>query len=362
MNRVYYGKVGGGKTYCVMFQEIIPALRAGRKVITNIDKLNLPELRNYIGKDIDITVRQSLKWWQESLTCDVEDDGVEGRAVLNPALSDNALYVIDEAQFIWDARQFKDTKSGFLHLLEYNRHFGVDLVFITQNVKRCDVNISRLANDSYQIKNLGFLHGFTKNRFAVNRRQTPFDKDVIAQYTRRYDSVIFTLFRSGVDVNAVKQKGRFSSTVVSAFIIFAIICLGVLFSQGNPVKAIAKTAENKKGVTTNANSPVNFLGIAPAAINQSGDAKNLKSGQSLSPTNTLSVKLQDVPCKRIGYIEANGSVWEIERCGDVIETYRNRKLVKTVTSPAGSALAEGGKSPSRDLVSNTNNSNTLKEN
>jgi len=315
VNRVYYGKVGGGKTHCVMFQEIIPALRAGRKVVTNIDGLNVRELRNYIGKDIDITVRGSISWWQKTLTCEIIDDGHDGKAVLNPDMFPDALYVIDEAQFIWDARQFKDTKSGFLHLLEYNRHLGVDLVFITQNVKRCDVNISRLANDSYQIKNIGFLHSFAKNRYVVNRRQTPFDKDVIAQYSHKYNPAIFTLFQSGANSNSVKQKSKFSAYFVMPVVLLFIFCVVMLIKQGNPIAAISKSTI-KKGVN-NVNNSVDIFGLPHVTSRQVSDQTGNEIQESASGEDAEPIKIKEVKkysleylqneCYKIGYV-SNGSI------------------------------------------------------
>ena len=389
MNRVYYGKIGGGKTFCVMFQEIIPALRNGRKVITNIDSLDIRELRNYIGKDIDITVRQSIKWWRSSLTCDIADDGLEGKAVMNPALIEGALYVIDEAQFIWDAREFKDTKSGFLHLLEYNRHFGIDLVFITQNVKRCDVNISRLANDSYQIKNLGFLHGFARNRFVVNRRQTPFDKDVISQYTRKYDSNIFTLYKSGVDANAEKQRSKFSAYVVVPFLLLFIFSVVMLVKQGNPIAAISKQQKVVKDV----NNSDSILGIPIFTSDKNSSSVANKSSNPVSAANTeLKIKRYsltdlDERCESLGYVKNETIEMRYYECPEISVITRNgvvdklfrRKAVSVSFEPvqslpassgaviapsASPALAEGGRSKgfSGDLVYIPTSQTLLKKN
>lgn len=399
MNRVYYGKIGGGKTFAVIFQELLPALRAGRKVITNIDGLNIREIRNYIGKEIDLEVRMSRRWWRESLSCELQDDGHEGRAVLNSALFENALYIIDEAQMIWDAREFKDTKSGFLHLLEYNRHFGIDIVFVTQNVKRCDVNISRLANDSYQIKNLGFVNFFLKNRFAVNRRQTPFDKDVIAQYTRSYDPVIFSLYRSGVDANAVKQKGRYSSPVVFAFIIFFAVAVGVLINQGNPIASITKSVTQKKeGVNNNGGNSNNIFGLPPITYNQVPAQTGNKSYKSSSPEDKKPViplpAWQDqaeleASCINAGFVRNTETELIYYECPNASVIVRNGKTdrvfkksassmpeplkINPVVSgalsnpPASPALAGGGredapKGLTGDLVNNANKSNTFKKN
>jgi zona occludens toxin (predicted ATPase) len=398
MNRVYYGKIGGGKTCCVIFQELIPALRAGRKVVTNIDGLNLREIRNYIGKEIDLVVKTSLQWWRDSLTCQVieKEDG-ESEKVLNPAISEGALYIIDECQMIWDAREFKDTKKGFLNLIEYNRHFGIDIVFVTQNVKRCDVNISRLANDSYQIKNLGFLHSFTKNRFAVNRRQTPFDKDVISQYTRKYDPVIFTLYKSGVDANAVKQKSKFSAYLVMPVVLLFIFCVVMLVKQGNPIAAISKHTGVK-----NADSSNNISGLPVLTYSKNPIEGDSSSHSASPPKNTQLVKYSvadlESRCINAGFVKSAEEEFDpIELvyydCFDALVIVRNGKIDRIFRKSASSAvfsasepfkinpavsgavsipsaspaLAEGGRGDTKkvspgDLVYNANKSNTFIKN
>lgn len=398
MNRVYYGKIGGGKTHCVIFQEIIPALRAGRTVYTNIDSLDIQGLRNYIGNDVNLFIRTSLKWWRQSLTCDVIDDGVDGKAVLNPALSEGALYVIDECQFVWDAREFKDTKSGFLHLLEYNRHFGIDIVFVTQNVKRCDVNIGRLANDSYQIKNLGFLHGLARNKYVVNRRQTPFDKDVISQYTQSYIPALFSLYKSGANAHTKKQKAAFSSYVILPFVLLIVISIVVLVKQGNPIAAVGKqfTEKQNKGVNKNANnlnsvSPSSSVAIYQNGVSTSFESHSATSSENSQPLNTLPVRYGPADlesrCFLVGYISgkiqgadvkkeyydcpeasiivSNGKRESVYRklSSYVSESLKQQPAQSEAVKPlaASPALAEGGKGSgsSGDLVNNANKSNTI---
>jgi zona occludens toxin len=397
MNRVYYGKIGGGKTHCVMFQELIPALRAGRKVVTNIDGLNVREIRNYIGKDIDLIVKTSLQWWRDSLTCQVieEEDG-ESEKILNPAISEGALYIIDECQMIWDAREFKDTKKGFLNLIEYNRHFGIDIVFITQNVKRCDVNLSRLANDSYQIKNLGFLHAIARNSYVVNRRQTPFDKDVISQYKQSYKKEIFALYRSGADANSVKQKSKFSAYLVMPVVLLFFFCVSMLVKQGNPIAAISKST-TKKGVN-NVNNPDNIFGLPPITSSQAPFQANNKLFQTSSGKNTKSISSYapvnlEEHCIKVGFVKSADVEFDTEliyyECSNAFVVVRNGKTDRVFKKSASSmpeplkinpavsgalsvpsaspALAEGGGADSPealtgDLVYNAHKSNTFKKN
>jgi zona occludens toxin len=157
--------------------EILPAVKKGRKVFTNIDGLNMREIGLYLGipeTSVDITVIDEHKEWREKLVLSKEDK--EGK---NFAFPLGSLIILDEAQEIYNSRDFKSTRGFFT--FSWHRHLGLDLVFISQSVKRMEVNIGRMANESYQVKNLGMIAGALKRRYIVNRRQTPFDTDVLGQ-------------------------------------------------------------------------------------------------------------------------------------------------------------------------------------
>ena len=305
MNRLYYGKIGSGKTYLVMFQEIIPALREGRKVITNIDGLDLPAIRNYIGRDVDIKIIKSHKWYRENMWCEHKDNGTEeGEYLLSPAMSAGALYVIDECHDIWNAREFKNTNKDFITLLSYNRHFHIDLIFISQNVKMAEVNITRTANDSYQVKNMGFLHGMFARSYVVNRRQTPFDKDVISQYKGTYDKSIFTLYKSGTDASKTQKSGTyFSSPKVMAIAVFVVVCLFVLVKQGNPIKKFANGGKKNVSVTGGLNMvgrgvvPVAKVALSPVLEEKGPVGSEVKKLEAVVVSGESKV-LEVAVCKR----------------------------------------------------------------
>lgn len=227
---LYYGKIGDGKTYHVVANEIIPALRAGRKVYTNIDGLSLKHLSMLTGRlpgelHIEILSNDNLKQ-----LLNLERDDKEGHSLL---VERGSLIVVDEAQMLWDAREFRDTSKSFLTFLEYHRHFGLDLVFITQNVKRLETSISRLANESYQVKNLRFLGRFLSSQYVVHIRQTPHDRERIATIRGTYRPEVFTAFRSYVARGI--SHGRPSKTALKGFVFYTT---GILLVLGIAMFAI----------------------------------------------------------------------------------------------------------------------------
>lgn len=256
---LYYGKIGDGKTYHVVSNELIPAVRAGRKIYTNIDGLSKKHIGMLTGKidnemQIVILSNDQLK--------DLLQLSVDDKEGLGLQVSRGALIIVDEAQMIWDAREFRDTKKTFLTFLEYHRHFGLDIVFITQNVKRLESSISRLCNESYQVKNLKFLGGFLKRQYVLHIRQTPHDREKVATIRGSYRNEIFLCYRSYVASSKFSKKTK---AALQGFVYYAtaiMLVLGVSmfvirggFSFFSPDKVKSMTA-TKGGANANTNNQI----------------------------------------------------------------------------------------------------------
>jgi hypothetical protein len=246
---VYFGKIGDGKTYHVMINELLPALAAGRRVYTNIDGLNEKEIARYLGvcaTKLEIYHEVDAEWYRKNLVWDSDGDK-EGEA-LGKRVKHGSMIVVDEAQNIWPARETKNTQAGFIKLLAYQRHFGLDFVFITQQVKLMDVVISRFCNDAYQIKNLGMLSKSLGRRYIVNRRQSPLDPDVIGQYKGKYDDKIFRLYKSAsLRVKSTAKNASFLSRPMFKFAAVGLL-LGIFFVANNGLFPGISKVKKDKGV------------------------------------------------------------------------------------------------------------------
>jgi zona occludens toxin len=318
MNRFYYGKIGGGKTYLVMFQEIIPALREGRKIVTNVDGIDVAALRNYIGRDVDITVIKSHQWWRQNLWVHHEDRGeTEGEYILSPAMHKGAMYVVDECHDIWNAREFKNTHKDFITLLAYNRHFNIDLIFISQNVKMAEVNITRTSNDAYQVKNIGFLGFLFHNKYVVNRRQTPFDTEIISQYKGEYDKSLFSLYKSGANASKIQVGGGFfKSPKMIAFAVFFTIMIVALVRQGNPFGKISPKKERMK-IYAQDNGGLTLGGLPSLAGGQVGNKQVSPVSGSPGSSDKVGVKSFDIgsPAPADGVCENQGTASWVSDAG-----------------------------------------------
>ena len=238
---LYYGKIGDGKTYHVLANEVVPAARKGRKIYTNLDGLSVRRLAQYVDREVDVVQWEKVEDIRAAFNLDQDDR--EGTSL---KVERGALMIVDEAQMIFDSRQWKDTGPGVLRLCEYHRHFGLDIVFITQSPGRLDKSLCRLANESLHVKNLRFLGSLFGKRYVINVRQTPWDKETMATMTGHFKKEIFALYRSTV----VNVRARVSKSAVKLTWILAPagIAIALIFFTHNGGFGFTKVARMKPPV------------------------------------------------------------------------------------------------------------------
>lgn len=233
---LYFGKIGDGKTYHVVKNELVPAVKAGRRVYTNIDGFGegkyLRRLSEKTGRaphEILVTKIASTDEWRDLLRLDLNDK--EGTSL---KVQRDSVIVADEAQLIWDARDFKNTNKEFLWLLEYHRHFGLDFIFITQDVKRLEKAIRSVTNECYQVKNLKFLSALVGNKYVKHVRQTP-DSPITTTEHGTLDPEYFQLYRSAVQHSRFARAGGAYLSTPIAFLVLTFIALaGYTVWKKNP--------------------------------------------------------------------------------------------------------------------------------
>lgn len=245
----YCGKIGDGKTHDVMKREIVPALEAGRTVYHNIDGLTWDKIARYeIYKAHDkykyipfikspppnipsSTCLRKFKNKVEIRTLTKIDSYEEEESIPLSACQYKigSLVVIDEVQLVWDNTLHHRAPKGTLSFIEYHRHFGLDLVFITQNVGRLDSNVRDLVNEFYEIRNLKYMTAGTQ-KTKYRRRvflQWPFFESIGANF-EQFEIPIFKTYKSEM---AAQTKRTYSLPLVwKAGIIAFIIAIVVLIS------------------------------------------------------------------------------------------------------------------------------------
>lgn len=321
---LYYGKIGDGKTYHVLSNEVVPAARKGRKIYTNLDGLNVRRLSQYVDREVDVVQWEKVEDIRAAFNLDQDDkEGVSLK------VDRGALLIVDEAQMIFDSRQWKDTGPGVLRLCEYHRHFGLDIVFITQSPGRLDKSLCRLANESLHVKNLRFLGSMFGARYVINVRQTPWDRETMATMSGAFKQEIFALYRSSV----VNARARVSKSAVKKIWLVAPagIAMAVIFfarTGGFGFTKAAKFQPVSGGVV--AEGPAVAVSVSP------GEFEKAESGlvaASQVSDSEIPEKLADVePAKTVAVI-----VGKVDIDDEVIYIL---KLKNRVIRVLASALAD----------------------
>lgn len=211
----YEAKIGAGKSHHVVRERVIPALREGRHVYTNINfggplvvgsiEVMSEEERaglifsQYFGRDVrkflhvvnGLWVRKNLR-----LSEDESSDFIN--------LPRGSRVVLDEVQNIFGVNKYRENPDSFFCLLTKCRKFDIDFVFITQNYKLVDSRIYSTATDVYRVKNLSIFSSLLKNGYRVSRYQSIYDRDGFATEDKIFDPDVFKLYKSSNSV--VKHK------------------------------------------------------------------------------------------------------------------------------------------------------------
>lgn len=159
--RLYIGPSGSGKTYELVKNLIIPALMAGRRVITNIAGIEYDLLKDYCSRkfnDFDVEKFGKIQLVDTDevshpLFFRHEHDEKNG---INSYIQPGDLVCIDE---IW--RYFDDTKAlpdRFLNFLKMHRHhvneatgFVIDVCLISQGIEDFHRKIKSNSQETYDI-------------------------------------------------------------------------------------------------------------------------------------------------------------------------------------------------------------------
>lgn len=219
------GTPGSFKSCYAVEKFVIPALRKGRMVFTNIEGLSPAYIATYFDLD-PVDVENNL----QILGRVYDDDGTyhEDTDRIRRFYEDlplNALVIIDEAQNYFSSRDFKEGFSAALiPWLTKHRHLGNDVVWITQNIESVDITFRRNTHLTYAMRRAENI-GFKNAAFNYIFDRADLDRKHLARKMYRPDPVIFKCY-SSYQVKEVKENRKsYNVFLRSPFMWFAVIVL-----------------------------------------------------------------------------------------------------------------------------------------
>ena len=229
----FWAKVRSGKSHHIVKTRIVPGLREGRHIYTNMDfggpmkvggKVVLSEEKKagllytaYLGKDVRHLIHCiTPEWIRKNLTLGEEQNEFEN-------IPHGSRVIIDEVQKIFPVTGYKSNPDGFFRLLTMCGHYDIDFCFISQNHTLVDKRIISTSSDVVMIKNAGFMSSLMKNFYHVAHFQSIYDRKPYSTEKLKFDPDIFKLYKSADSI--VKGKTR----IIPSFLYFPLGAVAVWF-------------------------------------------------------------------------------------------------------------------------------------
>lgn len=197
-NTAYCGVPGSGKTYEVVTEVILPALRSGRRVVSNIAGLHYDEMRAFLLEsgtaEGDIGTFEAVTKEQIGGPLFWAQDGRE------TTVKPGDLVILDEC-WRWMSAGAQIPPSMFAFLREH-RHFvdakGVscDIVLITQSIGDLDRKVRVVIEKHFvmeKLKRLGLTKQYTVD---VYNKWSSTKANFLRRIVRKYNKEFFPFYSS----------------------------------------------------------------------------------------------------------------------------------------------------------------------
>lgn len=197
MINLLLGRPRSGKSYESVAFHVLPALREGRKIITNLP-LKLDHFKLVFGEDVIndlIEIKNPTKEIRHrfSVLSDYETDWSHPETGIGP------LFVIDECHFaIRRGKTAQDVEEWY----SMHGHQNIDVLLMTQSYGKMDRNILEMVQLMYRVSKMTAMG--MENRY-VRKVYDGFKGAEVNQDTRVYESQYFPFYKSHTLSNSTEE-------------------------------------------------------------------------------------------------------------------------------------------------------------
>lgn len=258
------GRPRSGKTYEVVTQHIIPALNEKRKIITNIPlKIEWfvdvfgPEVRDLIvlidGKYHEFGKKRPFSTAADFLKYDTWRNE-KGQGV---------YFFIDESHLPMPKGR---TEIELKEYLSMHGHYGHDIMLLTQNFRKVDIDVRDMVHICYHTTKLSMLG---KDTHYVCKVSDGVSRNFVNEFTKEYQPKYFGAYKSHTKAegDVIEQGARFglkwykrkTTWGAAALFLFAFFIFGSQLAKEKPdlqtqaaekIKNINATPANQVAVVT----------------------------------------------------------------------------------------------------------------
>jgi zona occludens toxin len=202
--KFYGGTPGAGKSYEVVENVILPGLRAGRRIVTNIAGLQYEAMVEYLcergADEAKLGTIHKIELTEETAgkLGIIRGDGEDAKLDSASIVQGGDIVVLDEIWRIWeDGKRMHADDVKFLrmhrHVLNPTTHVSCDVVIIAQDYGDVHRSVRRLVEERYVMTKhiaLGMSKRYRVSVFAKGSRKAH------VQYQKKYDPKVFALYKS----------------------------------------------------------------------------------------------------------------------------------------------------------------------
>lgn len=238
---VYTGLMRSGKSYEVVSEVIVPAVRSGRRVVTNVDGISEPKIHDYLfslhpaddrsryGYIVHVANEQVFR---EDFFPYYDD---AKSAHTDTTVQPGDLVCIDEAWRFWGVsgtKIHKNHKSFFLehgHFTHEETMVACDLVLMIQDMSTLNRFVKNVVAFNFRTHKkvaLGMGNTYSLNMWEGHKQSKA---TLIGNWVRRYNKDVFPLYSSfkggaqGVMVNADKRQNIFTNKKLWLYLAVLIV-------------------------------------------------------------------------------------------------------------------------------------------
>jgi zona occludens toxin len=293
------GLPGSGKSYEACVMHIIPALKAGRDVLTNINGINHKKFAELTGIPLPIVQKQLICIAHPE--CDDEEQRLEFvKADLLEKTKKDSLVVIDEIQDIHPTKR-QPLSPEWSKYIASHRHEGLDIVLMGQDRRDVHPIWRRRIQRLLTFNKLQAVGADSSYRWVCLEATSPEKFKEVSSGIRRYEKQYFGLYLShtqGTQNKSVYKDDR-ANILKNKKVQFAAVAFIALAYWGitNTIAFFQPKQEEAPQVATQAPQPP--VQHQPVALQQqSSVASSQSSSASSEPQERPSIDIFDQEARK----------------------------------------------------------------
>ncbi len=304
------GRPRSGKSYESVVYHILPAIKSGRKVVTNVT-LNLDWFVKLFGKEVLELINVVDGQLNEFGKLDrpfskFEHYQDDWRDENNKA----PLYVIDEAHMVLPNRNLD---ASILEFYSLHGHYGIDIILLTQDLRKIHRDIKAMIEMTYYCaKNTAFGSDKTYTKKVRIGATT----EVVNTEQRKYKSAYFPAYQSHTqssgsvaevmanDIKPIWKSWPFYGSAL--FLLIGLSTFGYLIFGEDESEAETKPAVSQVKQVDAASSP--------AAQTDESSTKPQRPSRGFGPLDGYEMLVTGYS-KQVAYVKAanNRGIGELDR-------------------------------------------------